>query len=109
MSRGDRKSACPPSCQVPTSKDTRVRVEAFMKIIASDLPASGMRSYRPSRIASASRKRDSSSSLEKSGMARKSRCKTGGGGGEGRSWTTSYQLAAASEQLLEAGYWLLAA
>jgi hypothetical protein len=31
----------PPSWRMPTSKETRVRVEGFSKIIASVLPASG--------------------------------------------------------------------
>ena len=35
-----RNSACPPSWYMPTSNETRVRVEAFWKIIASDWPAS---------------------------------------------------------------------
>src|SRR5690606_20263171 len=89
----------------------RVRVDAFMKIIASDLPASGMRSYRPSRIASASRKRDSSSSLEKSGMARKSRCKTGWVEGKEEVGlpATSWQQPASSCWKLATGCWLLAA
>src|SRR5687768_15280181 len=73
MSRGERKSACPPSCQAPTSKETRVRVDAFMKIIASDFPASGFAAYAPVRMRSARSKRPSSSSRLKSGMARKSR------------------------------------
>src|SRR6185312_15145531 len=42
-----------------------------MKIIASDLPASGFLSYLPARMRSASAKRFSISSREKSGMARK--------------------------------------
>src|SRR5688500_5709340 len=74
MSRGERNSAWPPSCQVPTSNDTRVRVEAFMKIMASDFPASGFRSYFPVRMRSPSSKSFSSSLREKSGIARKSRC-----------------------------------
>ena len=73
-SRGERKSACPPSCQVPTSNDTRVRVDDFMKIIASDFPASGFLVYFPVRILSASEKSLSSSFAEKSGIRRKSRC-----------------------------------
>src|SRR5579884_3463562 len=48
-----------------------------MKIIASDLPASGFLSYLPARMRSASPNRCSSSSREKSGMARKSRCMDG--------------------------------
>src|SRR5690606_33658921 len=31
----------PPSCRIPTSKDTRVRVEAFSKIMARTLPSNG--------------------------------------------------------------------
>src|SRR5439155_25929198 len=38
---GLRNRAWPPSCVIPTSKDTRVRVEAFSKIIARLLPRSG--------------------------------------------------------------------
>src|SRR5919206_5091006 len=74
MSRGERKSACPPSCHAPTSKDTRVRVDDFMKIIASDLPASGFFLYLPARIFSASANKWSISFAEKSGICRKSRC-----------------------------------
>ena len=40
MSRDDRKSAWPPSWNIPTSKDTRVRVDDFSKIIASVCPSS---------------------------------------------------------------------
>ena len=69
-SRGERKRACPPSCHAPTSKDTRVRVDDFMKIIASDLPASGFRGMRRF-IRSASSKRPASSAGVRSGMARK--------------------------------------
>ena len=36
-SRADRKSAEPPSCAMPTSKETRVRVEDFWKIIPPSL------------------------------------------------------------------------
>jgi hypothetical protein len=50
-----------------------VRVDDFMKIIASDFPASGLRSYLPNRIRSPSSKRCSSSLRVKSGMERKSR------------------------------------
>jgi hypothetical protein len=32
----------PPSWRMPTSKDTRVRVDGFSKIMASALPASGL-------------------------------------------------------------------
>src|SRR5690606_22366606 len=38
----DRNRVSPPSCRMPTSKDTRVRVEGFSKIMASILPASGL-------------------------------------------------------------------
>ena len=31
----------PPSCEIPTSKLTRVRVDGFVKIIASVRPSSG--------------------------------------------------------------------
>src|SRR5687768_15202192 len=72
-SRGDRKSAWPPSCHAPTSNDTRVRVDDFMKIIPSDFPASGLRSYLPFLIDSASVKSFSISSAEKSGIWRRSR------------------------------------
>jgi hypothetical protein len=65
-SRGERKSACPPSCQAPTSNETRVRVDDFMKIIASDFPASGFFLYLPARINSASENSLSSSFAEKS-------------------------------------------
>jgi hypothetical protein len=58
---------------VPTSNETRVRVDAFMKIIASVLPASGVLPYSPRRIRSASSKSARSSVREKSGIARKSR------------------------------------
>src|SRR3989442_9631186 len=40
-SLGLRKRAWPPSCVMPTSNETRVRVEAFSKIIARLLPRSG--------------------------------------------------------------------
>src|SRR5512144_973390 len=33
-------TTCPPNCRIPTSNDTRVRVEGFSKIIASVRPAS---------------------------------------------------------------------
>src|SRR5690606_2103596 len=32
----------PPSCRIPTSNDTRVRVEAFSKIMARTLPSKGL-------------------------------------------------------------------
>ena len=35
VSRGDRNRAWPPNCAIPTSKDTRVRVEDFSKIMPS--------------------------------------------------------------------------
>ncbi|MNY49271.1 hypothetical protein D3C86_1846740 [compost metagenome] len=35
VSRGERKMAWPPSWIMPASKDTRVRVEAFSKIMPS--------------------------------------------------------------------------
>ena len=38
ISAVERNSALPPSCDVPTSKETRVRVEDLAKIIASVLP-----------------------------------------------------------------------
>ncbi len=41
VSRLDRNSAVPPSCAIPASKDTRVRVEFFSKIMARVLPLSG--------------------------------------------------------------------
>ncbi len=41
VSFGLRKSAWPPSCVMPTSKETRVRVDAFSKIIARLFPRSG--------------------------------------------------------------------
>ncbi len=53
-SRGERKSAWPPSWNVPTSNDTRVRVLDFMKIMASVFPSSGVFVYSPARIDSAS-------------------------------------------------------
>src|SRR3990172_4744263 len=40
-SSGLRNSAWPPSCVIPTSNETRVRVEAFSKIIARLFPRSG--------------------------------------------------------------------
>ena len=43
-SRGERKCAVAPNWVAPTSNDTRVRVDDFMKIIASAMPASGLRS-----------------------------------------------------------------
>ena len=61
---------------MPTSKETRVRVDAFMKIIASDFPASGLRSYLPSRMRSPRSKSFSSSAREKSGIE-----ESRGGGG----------------------------
>ena len=42
MSFEPRKSACPPSWYMPTSNDTRVRVDGFWKIMASDWPASAV-------------------------------------------------------------------
>ena len=41
-SRGERKCAVPPNWVTPTSKDTRVRVEDFMKIMANAFPDSGL-------------------------------------------------------------------
>src|SRR6202022_3194822 len=73
-SRGERNSACPPSCHAPTSNDTRVRVDDFIKIIASDFPASGFFLYLPVRIDSASENKRSSSFAEKSGICSRSRC-----------------------------------
>src|SRR3989440_10787742 len=40
-SLGFRNRACPPSCVIPTSNDTRVRVDDFSKIIARLRPRSG--------------------------------------------------------------------
>ena len=41
----------PPSCFIATSKEMRVRVEGFSKIIASVLPASGRSPFeRPLRL-----------------------------------------------------------
>ena len=45
VSRGERNSEAPPSCAMPASNDTRVRVEDFSKIMASVLPASGACSW----------------------------------------------------------------
>src|SRR5580704_12681947 len=73
-SRAERNNGWAPSCQAPTSNDTRVRVDDFVKIIANDLPASGRRVYSPRRIRSARANRASSSGFEKSGITRKSRC-----------------------------------
>ena len=56
-----------------TGTVTRVRVDDFMKIIASDFPASGFLVYFPARIFSASEKSFSISPAEKSGICRKSR------------------------------------
>src|SRR4030066_2443401 len=41
VSRGDRKTLEPPSCAMPASNETRVRVEDFSKIMAMVLPVSG--------------------------------------------------------------------
>src|SRR5688572_12853157 len=71
MSREERKRACPPSWYIPTSKETRVRVELLAKIIARVFPASGRSLYSPFLILSARSRRVVSSALEKSGMARK--------------------------------------
>src|ERR1051325_11029667 len=73
-SRGDRNKASPPSWYVPTSNETRVRVDDFMKIIARDFPASGFFLYLPARIFSASTNKCSISFAERSGICRKSRC-----------------------------------
>ena len=40
MSRSERNSARPPSCCMPTSNDTRVRVEDLVNIMPSVLPLS---------------------------------------------------------------------
>src|SRR3989440_2237229 len=40
-SLGFRNRACPPSCVIPTSNDTRVRVDAFSKISGGLRPRSG--------------------------------------------------------------------
>ncbi len=42
MSFAPRKRACPPSWNIPTSNETRVLVDGFWKIMASDLPASAV-------------------------------------------------------------------
>ena len=47
MSCADIISGVPPSWLIPTSKDTRVRVDGFSKIIATDFPASGFGPSRP--------------------------------------------------------------
>jgi hypothetical protein len=41
MSRDERNIAQPPSSRMPTSNETRVRVEDLVKIIAHAWPASG--------------------------------------------------------------------
>src|SRR4051794_27865386 len=41
MSLAFRKRTCPPSSRMPTSKETRVRVEDFEKIRAQNWPANG--------------------------------------------------------------------
>src|SRR5512143_3452219 len=43
MSRDDRNCAVPPSCVMPASNETRVRVDAFSKIIARIFPESAVR------------------------------------------------------------------
>lgn len=40
-----RNMACPPSCVMATSKDTRVLVEVFWKIIANDLSFNAVRYF----------------------------------------------------------------
>src|SRR5687768_9985038 len=42
MSLALRNITLPPSSRIPTSKETRVRVEDFVKISAQDCPASGL-------------------------------------------------------------------
>ncbi len=41
VSLGDRNRALPPNCAMPASKETRVRVEDFSKIMASTLLGKG--------------------------------------------------------------------
>ena len=41
MARPSTMIGWPPNCEMPTSKDSRVRVEFFSKMAATDLPASG--------------------------------------------------------------------
>src|SRR5262245_27734135 len=72
MSREERKSACPPSWVIPTSKLTRVRVDDFSKIIARLLPASDEANRCGSRLRSAvSEKIAATSAALRSWMVRK--------------------------------------
>ena len=43
MSRDERNCAAPPSCVIPASNETRVRVEDFSKIMARIFPESAAR------------------------------------------------------------------
>jgi hypothetical protein len=70
MSLEERKSACPPSWNAPTSNDTRVRVEDLAKSIPKVLPASGFSWYAPLFIRAASVNRASTSALERSWKTR---------------------------------------
>jgi hypothetical protein len=45
MSRAERNSAWPPIWNMPTSNETRVRVDDFSKIIASVCPSSARRNF----------------------------------------------------------------
>ena len=110
MSRGERKSACPPSCQAPTSKETRVRVEDFMKIIASDFPARGFFAYLPMRMRSARAK--SLCELGAGEVGDREEVAVGGGGGArraergGTSCESAWRrkLAGAGSQMPARGY-----
>jgi hypothetical protein len=54
-SREERNMASPPSWNIPASKETRVRVEDFSKIIARVFPDSALRQRTGSRLTRAAR------------------------------------------------------
>ena len=64
-------TACAPSCSTPTSNETRVRVEGFSKISATDRPASARACAARSAFRAAARSRRSgSSAVERSSTLR---------------------------------------
>ena len=58
-----KNMACPPSCCIPVSKETRVRVEDLVNIIASVLPSSNLWGIWAFCLAFKSRARESTCNI----------------------------------------------
>jgi hypothetical protein len=71
ISSGRRTSACPPSSAMPTSNETRVRVDGFWKISATLRPSSGRAASGAAFISSARSTSAATSSRESSAPVRR--------------------------------------